>query len=106
MTKVDPKFTCLCTYQWSGERGQNILDKTKFVEADLKKWVRHLQKLEEHCKPRGSKLIAATQYKVLKETWNYLSTSKHADKLPMHVDGQRKPKTWLAEMQFSLDSKI
>ena len=69
MTKVDPEFTSLCIYQWSGERGQNILDKTKFVEADLKK-----------CKPRGSKLIAATQYKVLKETWNYLSTSKRTDK--------------------------
>ena len=26
-----------------------------------------LQKIEEHCKPRGSKLVAATQYKVLTE---------------------------------------
>ena len=65
MTKADPEFTCLCIYQWSGERGQNILDKATFVEADLKKWEKHLQKLEEHCKPRGSKLVAATQCKVL-----------------------------------------
>ena len=65
MTKADPEFTCLCIYQWSGERGQNILDKATFVEADLKKWEKHLEKLEEHCKPRGSKLVAATQYKVL-----------------------------------------
>ena len=69
MTKADPEFTCLCIHQWSswwsGERGQNILDKATFVEADLKKWEEHLEKLEEHCKPRGSKLFAATQYKVL-----------------------------------------
>jgi len=96
MTKADPEFTCLCIYQWSGEHGQNILNKAKFVEADLKKWEKHFEKLEEHCKPGRSKLVAATQYKVLKETWNYLSKSKRADKLlPMHVDGQRKPKAWL-----------
>ena len=65
MTKADPEFTCLCIYQWSGERGQNILDKATFSEADLKNWEKHLEKLEEHCKPRGSKLVAATQYKVL-----------------------------------------
>ena len=65
MTKADPEFTCLCIYQWSGERGQNILDKVTFSEADLKNWEKHLEKLEEHCKPRGSKLVAATQYKVL-----------------------------------------
>ena len=65
MTKADPEFIRLCIYQWSGERGQNILDKATFSEADLKNWERHLEKLEEHCKPRGSKLVAATQYKVL-----------------------------------------
>lgn len=65
MTKADPEFICLCIYQWSGERGQNILDKATFSEADLKNWEKHLEKLEEHCKPRGSKLVAATQYKVL-----------------------------------------
>ena len=62
MTKADPEFTCLCIYQWSGERGQNILD---IPNPDFKKWEKHLEKLEEHCKPRGSKLVAATQYKVL-----------------------------------------
>ena len=35
------------------------------AEDDFKKWEKHLEKLEEHCKPRGSKLVAATQYKVL-----------------------------------------
>ena len=65
MTKADPEFTCLCIYQWLGERGQNILDKATFSEADIKNWEKHLKKLEEHCKPRGSKLVAATQYKVL-----------------------------------------
>ena len=65
MTKLDPEFTCLCIYQWSGECGQNILDKAAFVEADLKIWEKHLEKLEEHCKPKGSKAAASTQYKVL-----------------------------------------
>ena len=65
MTNADPEFTCLCIYQWSGERGQNIFDKATFVRADLKKWEKHLEKLEKHSKPRGSKLVAATQYKVL-----------------------------------------
>lgn len=32
---------------------------------DCKKWEIHLGKVEEQCKPRGSKLVAATQYKVL-----------------------------------------
>ena len=27
MSKSDPEFVCLCVYQWSGKRGQNILDK-------------------------------------------------------------------------------
>ena len=65
MTKAVPEFTCLWIYQWSKERGQNILDKATFVEADLKKWEEHLEKLEEHCKPRGSRFVEATQYKVL-----------------------------------------
>ena len=39
MTKADPEFTCLCIYQWSGGRGQNILDKAMFTEA---KWEKHL----------------------------------------------------------------
>ena len=44
MTKADPEFTCSCIYRWSGERGQNILDKATFVKADLKKWEKHLEK--------------------------------------------------------------
>ena len=47
MTKADPEFICLCIYQWSGERGQNILDKATFSEAELKNWENHLEKLEE-----------------------------------------------------------
>ena len=100
MTKADPEFICLCIYKWSGERGQNILDKATFSEVDLNNW-------EKHCKPRGSKLVAATQYKVLTqgdmELPEYI---KKCSKLPTHVDGQRTPKTWLSGMQFSLDSKI
>ena len=65
MTKADPEFVCLCIYQWSGERGQNILDKATISSDDRKKWEIHLGKVEEQCKPRGSKLVAATQYKVL-----------------------------------------
>lgn len=56
---------CLCIYQWSGERGQSTLDKATFSAEDLKKWEKNLEKVEEQCKPRGSKLVATTQYKVL-----------------------------------------
>ena len=65
MTKADPEFMCLCIYQWSGERGQNILGKAVLSSEDHKKWEKHLEKVEAQCKPRGSKLVAATQYKVL-----------------------------------------
>ena len=37
MTKADPEFICLCIYQWSGDRGQNILYKTTFPQGNLKK---------------------------------------------------------------------
>ena len=67
MTKADPEFVCLCIYQWSGERRQNILDKAEISSDDRKNWEIHLGKVEEQCKPRGSKLVAATQYKVLTE---------------------------------------
>ena len=67
----------------------------------------HLEKLEEHRKPRGSKLVAATQYKVLTQGDMELPECiERADKLQMHVDGQRTPKTWLSGMQLYLDSKI
>lgn len=64
-SKSDPEFVCLCVYQWSGERGQNILDKATFLTDNRKKWEKHLERVEEQCKPRGSKLVTATQYKVL-----------------------------------------
>ena len=67
MTKADPEFVCLCIYQWSGERRQNILDNAKISSDDRKKWEIHLRQVEEQCKPRGSKLVAATQYQVLTE---------------------------------------
>ena len=56
---------CLCMYQRSEDRGHNILDKVTFQDGDLKKWEKHLEKRKEQCKPLGSKLVAATQYKVL-----------------------------------------
>ena len=65
MTMVDLEFVCLCIYQWSGERGQNILDKATISSDDRKKCEIHLGKVAERYKPRGSKLVAATQYKVL-----------------------------------------
>ena len=64
-TPCRTEFVCVCIYQWSGDCGQNILDKETFSEGDLKKWEKHLEKLEAHCKPRGSRFVAATQYKVL-----------------------------------------
>ena len=42
-------------------------DKATLSTDDHKKLEEHLKKVEEQCKPRGSKLIAATQYKVLTE---------------------------------------
>ena len=65
MTKADLEFVCLCIYQWLGERRQNILDKATISSDDHKKWEIHLGKVEEQCKPRGNKLVVATQYKVL-----------------------------------------
>ena len=53
MTKADPEFVCLCIYQWSGERGQNILDKVTISSDDRKKWEIHLGKVEEQWKPRN-----------------------------------------------------
>ena len=61
MTKADLEFVCLCIYQWSGERRQNILDKATISSDNRKKWEIHLGKVEEQCKPRGSRLVAATQ---------------------------------------------
>ena len=53
MTKADPEFVCLCIYQWSGERGQNILDKVTISSDDRKKWEIHLGKVGELWKPRN-----------------------------------------------------
>ena len=65
MTMADLESVCLCIYQWSGEGGQNILEKATISSDDRKKWEIHLGKVAERYKPRGSKLVAATQYKVL-----------------------------------------
>lgn len=62
---------------------ESSLDRATIVDIDLKNWEKQLEKLEEHCKPRGSKLVTATQYNVLlkhKETWKYLNTLKSAGK--------------------------
>ena len=42
-------------------------NKATLSTDDHKKLEKHLKKVEEQCKPRGSKLVAATQYKVLTE---------------------------------------
>ena len=34
MTKADQELACLFIYHLSGDRGQNILDKEKFAEAN------------------------------------------------------------------------
>ena len=69
----------------------------EFLEADLQKWDKNIKKVQEQCKIRGSKLVAATQFKVLTqkdmELPEYL---KNADKSPMHLVGQTTPKTWLS----------
>lgn len=65
MTKADLEFVCLCIYQWLGECRQNILNKAAISSDDHKKWEIHLGKVEEQCKPRGNKLVVATQYKAL-----------------------------------------
>ena len=87
MTKADLEFKCLCIYQWLGERSQNILDKATFVEADLKKSDKHREKLEGHCKPRGSKLVAATQYRVLTQgdMGRYISLTPGSWTTPMDL---------------------
>ena len=46
MTKADPEFVCLCIYQWSSERKQNILDKATISSDVRKKWEIHLGKVE------------------------------------------------------------
>ena len=78
--EVDPE---LVPFNWvrtlhSSNLSQNILDKATIWSDDRKKWEIHRGKVEEQCKPRGSKLIAATQYKKcsLKVIWNSQSTSK------------------------------
>lgn len=43
----------------------NIFDKATFLTDNRKKWEKHLERVEEQCKPRGSKLVTTTQYKVL-----------------------------------------
>ena len=55
MTKADREFVCLCIYQWSGERGQNILDKATISSDDRKKWEIHLGKWRSNANPEGEK---------------------------------------------------
>ena len=80
----------------------------RLVEADLKKWEKYVEKLEEHCKPRGSKLVAATQYKV--PTQGDMELPEYIEKCRQItdacLDSQRTPKTRLSGMHFSLDSNV
>ena len=79
MTKADS----LCIHQWSGELGQNILNRVMFAEADLKKWEKSLKKVE-HCKPNRSKLVAATQHKVLMQ--GYMQLPEYIEKCRQITD--------------------
>ena len=73
-----------------------------FVEADLKKWEKRLEKLEEHCKPRGSKLVAATQYQVL--TQGDMELPLYIEKCRQITDACGWPED-AKDTQNSLDSK-
>ena len=99
MTKADPEFFYLCIYHWSGERGQNLLDKATISSDDRKKWEILLGKW--YCKPRGRKIVAATLYKVLTqgdmELPEYIETS---GKSLTHVDGQKTQRKWLSATLF------
>ena len=55
MTKADQEFFCLCIYHWSGERGQNLLDKATISSDDRKKWEIHLGKWRSNANPEGEK---------------------------------------------------
>lgn len=73
----------------------------------LKKWENQLEKLEEHCKPRVNKLVAATQYKVVTQVdMQNKKTAQNRDKSQKHVNGQKMRKTSHSEMQFSLGSGV
>jgi len=81
-------------------------DKATVSTDDHKKLEKHLKKVEEQCKPRGSKLVAATPYKVLTEgDMEYQSMPKSAGESLMCVVGQRKLRAWLSGTLFSLWSK-
>ena len=55
MTKADREFFCLCIYHWSGERGQNLLDKATISSDDRKKWEILLGKWRSIANPEGEK---------------------------------------------------
>ena len=55
MTKADPEFFCLCIYHWSGERGQNRLDKATISSDYRKKWEILLGKWRSIANPEGEK---------------------------------------------------
>lgn len=47
------------------------------MKADLKKSEKHLDKLEEHCKPRGGKHAPATQNQELTRRQGYIEKCTH-----------------------------
>lgn len=57
---------------------------------------KHLEKLEEHCKPRGSKLVVATQYKVLTQgDMDLLEYSKLLGlSKPCAICAELRPEKW------------
>ena len=44
---------------------EQIFSTRQRLTDNRKKWEKHLERVEEQCKPRGSKLVTTTQYKVL-----------------------------------------
>lgn len=60
-------------YQWYKDIAVKIFSTgQQIAKADVKKSEKHLEKLEEHCKPRGGKLVRATQNKVLTRRRGYI----------------------------------
>ena len=54
MTKADPEFVCLCIYQWSSERKQNILDKAT-ISSDVRKNGRYTsERWSNNANPEGA----------------------------------------------------
>ena len=81
MSRSDPEFVCLCVYQWSGERGQNIQTRQCFRQTIARSGRSISKGLRSNANPEGvnwSQLLSTKcSHKVI---WNYQSTSKRKQK--------------------------